>query len=108
MPTPMTNVRWLMPGTINERLRLAGALDRALELCLAHLRAPADVELAGLGHELVARRLVALAHGVRLLAERGARPAREVLEGLLGLRAGLRLLDVALGRIALLGRGHAN
>src|SRR4051812_26563882 len=89
------------------RARLFGPRDRALELGLAHLRAALDVQLAGLGLELLARRLVAATDGRRLLAQRGVRLGREVLEGLLALRAGLRLLDVALRGLALFLSRHS-
>src|SRR4051812_44881302 len=82
--------------------------DRALELRLPHLRPALDVELAGLLLELLARRLVAAADLVRLDPERSARAARQVLQRLLALGAGLRLLDVALGGGALLLSGHVN
>src|SRR5438034_11455001 len=87
--------------------RLGGARDRALELRLAHLRAPGDVELARLLVELAPGRRVAAAHRRGLLAERGAHAARQVLEGLLLAGRRLRLLHVAPGRRALLLSGHA-
>src|SRR3954449_464205 len=90
----------------------AGALlrarDRALELGLPHLRAALDVEPARLGLELLARRRVAATDGGRLLAERGARLRREVLQRLLLLRAGLRLLDVLARGLALLRGRHGD
>jgi hypothetical protein len=46
-------------------------------------------------------------HGGRLLAERGARCLRHVGNRAFLQRAALRLLDVALGRLKLLGRRHA-
>src|SRR4051794_33741920 len=88
--------------------RLLRARDRALELGLAHLRAALDVEPARLGLELLARRLVAATDGGRLLAQRGARLRREVLQSLLLLRAGLRLLDVLARGLALLRGRHAD
>src|ERR671915_1177133 len=83
-----------------------GALDGPLELGLAHLGPAGDVQPAGLGLELLAGRLLAAADLVGLHAERRARLAREVLQGLLALRAGLRLLDVGPRGRALLLSGH--
>src|SRR4051812_11205448 len=83
-----------------------GALDGALELLLAHLRPPPDVQAARILQELVAGRGVAAAHRRRFLSERRTRLWRQVLEGLLALRGGLRFLDVAPGRRALLLRRH--
>src|SRR5918992_1657312 len=83
-----------------------GALDGPLELGLAHLGPAGDVQPAGLGLELLAGRLLAAADLVGLHAERRARLAREVLQRLLALGAGLRLLDVAPRGRALLLSGH--
>src|SRR4051794_25355308 len=84
----------------------ARASHRPLELRLAHLRTPFDVQLPRLRFELLARRLIAAPHGGGLLAERSLRLAREVLQRLLALRAGLRLLHVRPRGGALLLGGH--
>src|SRR5205823_2611075 len=82
------------------------ALPAALQFGLAHLRAALDVQLTCTLLELLACRLPSGPHRVRLLAERGARLLRQVLQRLLLARARLRLLDVlACGR-TLLRRGH--
>src|SRR4051794_12140917 len=80
--------------------------DRSPQLVLAHLRATADVEPGGLAVELLARLRLAGPDRVRFLAERRLRPLRQVLEGLLLARAGLRLLHVALGGTSLRLRCH--
>src|SRR4051794_32526971 len=85
---------------------LLGSRHGPLELVLAHLRAALDVEPPGLGLELLARGRLALADRVRLLAQGRPCLRGQVLEGLLAASPGLRLLDVALGRLALLGGGH--
>src|SRR3954463_136347 len=83
-----------------------GSRHGPIELVLAHLRAALDVEPPGLGLELLARGRLAFADRVRLLAQGRPCLRGQVLEGLLAASPGLRLLDVALGRLALLGGGH--
>src|SRR5918992_1164435 len=83
-----------------------GALDGPLELGLAHLGPAGDVQPAGLRLQLLAGRLLAGADLGGLHAARRARLAREVLQRLLALGAGLRLLDVAPRGRALLLSGH--
>jgi hypothetical protein len=80
--------------------RSLGARDGALERGLAHLRPALDVQPPRLGLQLLARRRVSAADGARLLAQRCAGARRQVLQRLLAASTGLRLLDVALGRLA--------
>src|SRR5437879_13633225 len=94
------------PAARAARRRLGRACHRAFELGLAHLRAALDAKAPGLAHQLLARGLLAPAHLVGLLAERGARAGRKVLERLLLASAGLRSLDVAARGGALLGGRH--
>src|SRR5436305_12326346 len=88
--------------------RLFRACDGPLELGLAHLRPPLDVEPTRLLHQLVARGLIAALHRVGLLAQGALRAAGQVLERLVLASAALRLLDVALCRLALLGSRHSH
>src|SRR5579884_1353652 len=79
----------------------AGAGHRALQLRLAHLRAPCNAEPASLGLELLAGRRVAAPDRGGLLAERAPGALREVLERLLAARARLGLLDIGPRRLTL-------
>ena len=81
---------------------LVGVGDRVTQFVLAHLRAPTNVQAAGLGLELLARFGSALLDLVGFLAQGGAGLRREVFEGLLALRGRLRVLDVAACSRALL------
>src|SRR5436190_2220537 len=83
----------------------AGAGQRALELGLAHPRPPRDSQALSLAVQVGATLLPA-AHLGALLAEGGAGALREVLDRLFARGAGLRLLDVAAGRRALLFGRH--
>src|SRR2546430_1853060 len=95
----MSTTAWVMPGILSARPR-----DGALQVGLPHLGAAADVQLACLRLELLARRLVAATDCSGLIAERRTGARGQVLEGLLAAGARLRLLDVAAsGRALLLG-----